>query len=79
MASSPSALFILVIYAKRSNCLRFRKVKLKFIYGDTIQINENFIKGNKLNQLLQIIKKATKKEYTLRNEIRRLTIKFTLF
>ncbi len=79
MASSPSALFILVIYAKRSNCLLFRKVKLKFIYGDTIQINENFIKGNKLNQLLQIIKKATKKEYTLRNEIRRLTIIFTSF
>ena len=79
MASSPSALFILAIYAKRSNYLRFRKVKLKFIYDDTIQINENFIKGNKLNQLLQIIKKAAKKEYTLRNEIRRLTIKFTSF
>jgi len=61
MAFSPSAFFILAIYAKRSNYLRFRKVKLKFLDGSTMRINENYIKGNTLNELLGIIKKYQKK------------------
>ncbi|WP_179376034.1 hypothetical protein [Winogradskyella wichelsiae] len=58
---SNKAFFVLAIYAKRSNYLRFRKVKLKFLDGSTMRINENFIKGNTLNELLHHIKKHQKK------------------
>ena len=58
---SNKAFFVLAIYAKRSNYLRFRKVKLKFLDGSTKRINENFIKGNTLNELLHHIKKHQKK------------------
>ena len=57
---SPYAFFILAIYAKRSNYLRFRLVKLKFTDGKTMRINENYIKGNTLNKLLQEVKKQIK-------------------